>query len=76
MPGTHTGTLNIAVAPTARTSNGAGSLGPQSDESFIRYLMRHKHTSPFEMVEFKEKCAKMGMNWIFNFFNQKTRKYL
>lgn len=53
MPGTHTGTLDIAVVQAARTSNGAGSKGPESDESLIRYLMRHKHTSPFEMVEFK-----------------------
>lgn len=53
MPGAHTGTLDTAVVQAARTSNGAGSKGPESDEALIRYLMRHRHTSPFEMVEFK-----------------------
>jgi thymidylate synthase (FAD) len=45
--------LDLAVVQAARTSNGAGSKGLESDTSLIRYLMRHKHTSPFEMVEFK-----------------------
>jgi len=45
--------LDLAVVQAARTSNGTGSKGLQSDTSLIRYLMRHRHTSPFEMVEFK-----------------------
>jgi len=53
MPGMQSGTLDVAVVQAARTSNGAGSKGPESDQSLIRYLMRHRHTSPFEMVEFK-----------------------
>ncbi|GIS47648.1 MAG: hypothetical protein Ct9H90mP20_3180 [Candidatus Neomarinimicrobiota bacterium] len=26
------------------------------DRGLIRYLMRHRHTTPFEMVEFKFHC--------------------
>ncbi|MDZ4724055.1 MAG: FAD-dependent thymidylate synthase [candidate division Zixibacteria bacterium] len=42
-----------AIVQAARVSYGAGTKKLQEDRGLIRYLMRHKHTTPFEMVEFK-----------------------
>lgn len=42
-----------AIVQAARVSLGEGTKTPEADEKLIRYLMRHRHTSPFEMVEFK-----------------------
>ena len=47
--------LDAAIVQAARVSYAnSGSLKPaRSDEGLIRHLMRHWHTTPFEMVEFK-----------------------
>jgi thymidylate synthase (FAD) len=42
-----------AVVQAARVSYGAGTKRVQDDRSLIRYLMRHSHTTPFEMCEIK-----------------------
>jgi thymidylate synthase (FAD) len=42
-----------AIVQSARVSYGKGTKSVNVDRELIRYLMRHKHTSPFEMVEFK-----------------------
>jgi thymidylate synthase (FAD) len=42
-----------AIVQAARVSYGKGTKSITEDRSLIRYLIRHKHTSPFEMVEFK-----------------------
>lgn len=42
-----------AIVQAARVSYGKGTKSVTEDRGLIRYLMRHKHTSPFEMVEFK-----------------------
>ena len=42
-----------AIVQAARVSYGKGTKSINEDRSLIRYLMRHRHTSPFEMVEFK-----------------------
>jgi thymidylate synthase (FAD) len=42
-----------AVVQAARVSYGAGTKTVQDDKALINYLMRHKHTSPFEMCEIK-----------------------
>lgn len=42
-----------AIVQSARVSYGSGTKTPSDDRGLIRYLMRHKHTTPFEMVEFK-----------------------
>ena len=42
-----------AIVQAARTSYGKGTKSVSEDRGLIRYLMRHKHTSVFEMVEFK-----------------------
>ena len=44
---------DAAVVQAARVSYGAGTKQVSDDRSLIRYLMRHHHTTPFEMVEFK-----------------------
>lgn len=42
-----------SVVQAARVSYGEETKKVSDDESLIRYLMRHYHTTPFEMVEFK-----------------------
>ncbi len=42
-----------AVVQAARVSYGAGARAVSDDRTLIRYLMRHRHTTPFEMVELK-----------------------
>ncbi len=42
-----------AVVQAARTSYGAGTKRRHEDRGLIRYLMRHAHTTPFEMCELK-----------------------
>ncbi|MBU0984982.1 MAG: FAD-dependent thymidylate synthase, partial [candidate division Zixibacteria bacterium] len=42
-----------AIVQAARVSYGEGTKKISEDRGLIRYLMRHKHTSPLEMVEFK-----------------------
>jgi thymidylate synthase (FAD) len=42
-----------SIVQAARVSYGKGTKTPSDDRALIRYLMRHKHTTPFEMVEFK-----------------------
>ncbi len=44
---------DTAIVQAARVSYGKGTKSITEDRSLIRYLMRHKHTSPLEMVEFK-----------------------
>ncbi|MCK5072515.1 MAG: FAD-dependent thymidylate synthase [Bacteriovoracaceae bacterium] len=45
-----------AVVQAARVSYGDGTKTATKDRGLIRYLMRHRHTSPFEMVSFKFHC--------------------
>lgn len=42
-----------AIVQAARVSYGKGTKKLSHDRGLIRYLMRHSHTTPFEMVEFK-----------------------
>ncbi len=42
-----------AIVEAARVSYGKGTKKRREDRGLIRYLMRHQHTTPFEMVEFK-----------------------
>lgn len=46
-------TADYAIAQAARTSYGDGTNKVSEDRGLIRYLLRHRHTTPFEMVEFK-----------------------
>ena len=44
---------DTSVVQAARISYGKGSTTPAQDKGLISYLLRHKHTSPFEMCEIK-----------------------
>ncbi len=40
-----------SIVRAARVSYGAGTKTLQEDKALIKYLLRHSHTTPFEMVE-------------------------
>lgn len=42
-----------SIVQAARVSYGAGTRRVREDRGLIRYLMRHAHTTPFEMCEIK-----------------------
>jgi thymidylate synthase (FAD) len=42
-----------AVVQAARVSYGRGTRRTSEDQGLINYLMRHRHTTPFEMCEIK-----------------------
>ena len=44
---------DAAIAQAARVSYGAGTRSVSDDRQLIRYLARHRHTTPFEMAEIK-----------------------
>lgn len=46
-------TADAAIVQAARVSYGAGTKQVNEDRGLIRYLLRHRHTTPFEMIEFK-----------------------
>jgi len=50
-------TADQAIVQAARVSYGIGTKQVSEDRGLIRYLLRHRHTTPFEMVEFKFHCA-------------------
>ena len=44
---------DAAIVQAARVSYGAGTKSVRDDAGLIRYLMRHWHSTPFEMCEIK-----------------------
>ena len=42
-----------SIVQAARVSYGKGTKKVREDEALIRYLLRHQHTTPFEMCEIK-----------------------
>ncbi|MBI1348859.1 FAD-dependent thymidylate synthase [bacterium] len=42
-----------SIVQAARVSYGEGTKKVSDDRTLIRYLMRHRHTTPFEMAEIK-----------------------
>jgi thymidylate synthase (FAD) len=46
-------TPEYAAVQAARTSYGQGTKSVREDRGLFRYLVRNKHTSPLEMIEFK-----------------------
>ncbi|MEC8100459.1 MAG: FAD-dependent thymidylate synthase [Pseudomonadota bacterium] len=42
-----------SIVQAARVSYGKGTKKKSEDEGLIRYLLRHRHTTPFEMCEIK-----------------------
>lgn len=45
-----------SIIQAARVSYGKGTKKVSEDRGLIRYLRRHLHTTPYEMVEFKFHC--------------------
>ncbi len=50
-------TAEFAITQAARVSYGDGTKSVNEDRGLIRYLLRHMHTTPFEMIEWKFHCA-------------------
>ncbi len=46
-------TADFSIVQSARVSYGEGTKHVNEDRGLVRYLLRHRHTTPFEMVEFK-----------------------
>jgi thymidylate synthase (FAD) len=44
---------DASIVQAARVSYGAGTKKTSEDQGLINYLMRHSHTTPFEMCEIK-----------------------
>lgn len=44
---------DASIVQAARVSYGKGTKHTSEDRGLIRYLMRHRHTTPFEMAEIK-----------------------
>lgn len=44
---------DASIVQAARTSYGKGTKSKMDDKELIRYLLRHDHTTPFEMAELK-----------------------
>jgi thymidylate synthase (FAD) len=47
---------DAAVVQAARVSYGDGTKSVSDDEALTHYLLRHEHTTPFEMCEIKLHC--------------------
>lgn len=45
-----------SIVQAARVSYGKGTKKTSEDRGLIRYLLRHRHTTPFEMCEIKFHC--------------------
>ena len=52
-----------AIVAAARTSFLGDSKGPDNDKKLLFYLMQHRHTTPFEMVEFKFRVRAPLITW-------------
>lgn len=74
-------TADSAIVRAARVSYGKGTKRVSDDRNLIRYLMRHRHTSPFEMAEFTfhVKCpifvARQWMRHRTGSFNEISARY-
>lgn len=72
---------DLAIVNAARVSYLGESKGEVQDKKLLFYLMKHKHTSPFEMVEFKfhVKCPLVVARQWFRHrtwsFNEVSRRY-
>jgi len=70
-----------AIVSAARVSYLGESKGEEQDKKLTKYLMEHKHTTPFEMVElkFKIKCplfiARQWMRHRTFSYNEVSRRY-
>jgi thymidylate synthase (FAD) len=54
---------DLAIVNAARVSFLGDSKGDEADKKLLFYLMRHRHTSPFEQVEFKFRVRAPLLVW-------------
>lgn len=54
---------DLAIVNAARVSFMGESKGEARDKKLLFYLLRHRHTSPFEMVEFKLRVRAPLVTW-------------
>jgi thymidylate synthase (FAD) len=54
---------DLAIVNAARASFLGESKGDEKDKKLLFYLMQHRHTSPFEQVEFKFRVRAPVMTW-------------
>ncbi len=54
---------DLAITNAARVSFLGESKSPERDKKLLFYLMKHRHTSPFEQVEFKFRCRAPLVTW-------------
>ena len=54
---------DLAIVNAARVSFLGESKGPKQDKRLLFYLLRNRHTSPFEMVEFKFRVRAPLVTW-------------
>jgi thymidylate synthase (FAD) len=54
---------DLAIVNAARVSFMGESKGADKDKKLLFYLLRHAHTTPFEMVEFKFRVHAPLMTW-------------
>ena len=54
---------DLAIVNAARVSFLGESKGPVRDKRLLFYLLRNRHTSPFEMVEFKFRVRAPLVTW-------------
>jgi thymidylate synthase (FAD) len=52
-----------AIVSAARTSFLGHSKGPDQDKRLLLYLLKHRHTTPFEQVEFKFRVRAPVVVW-------------
>src|SRR5579859_1776176 len=64
MPHPSTGVSgDLAIVNAARVSFLGDSKGDDKDKKLLFYLVKHQHTSPFEMVEFKFRVRAPLVTW-------------
>lgn len=54
---------DLAIVNAARVSFLGESKGDEKDKRLLFYLLRHRHTTPFEMVEFKFRVRAPLVTW-------------
>lgn len=54
---------DMAIVNAARVSFMGESKGEERDKKLLFYLLRHRHTTPFEMVEFKFRVKAPLVTW-------------
>lgn len=54
---------DLAIVNAARVSFLGESKGDTADKKLLMYLMKHKHTSPFEMCVFKFRVHAPLITW-------------